>query len=267
MRTLSALLCGAMFVVLADPAEAQRRHWDDPPQGGAPAAGAPATSPRDHKLHYTLLQQPPRALPKKIVILPPDVTVKEISAGGVIEKVPKWTDEATANVTRTVNAAFGARRDIEIVPLPALSAEDRDLLEEYLGVYFQVAVAAHRMTAMAIGGWEHKRERFDYTLGEGLRFLREKTGADAALMVIGEDYVSSSERKAAFVLAAIFGVGIPLGHSVLSAGVVDLNNGDLLWMHHNASVSQDLKDGAAVDEMLKAVFSAYPGLPAGGSVK
>lgn len=214
-----------------------------------------------HNVHYSLLQDPPRALPERIVLLPAEITVKEISAGGVPEKVPEWTKTASDNVTRELNALAASRKDVEFVPLPPLSTEEHDLLEEYLGVYFQVAMAAHRMTATSISGWEHKRQRFDYTLGQGLAFLKAKAGADAAMMVIGEDFVSSGGRKAAFVFAAMFGVAMPLGQSVISAGVIDLASGDLLWMNHNASVSKDLKDAAAVRDMMSAMFQVYPGLP------
>lgn len=215
-----------------------------------------------HRIHYTLLEEPRLPVPKKIVLLPVDVTVKEISAGGVPEKVPEWTRQASENVGRAMAELMGARKDFELVRLPELSAEERDLLEEYLAVYFQVAVAAHQLTGTPVSGWEHKRKRFDYTLGEGLAFLKRKSGADAALMVIGEDTVSSGGRKAAFVLGALFGVGIPMGQSVLSVGVVNLDNGDLLWMHNDLSVSKDLKDAAAAREMLGGVMAAYPGLPA-----
>jgi len=217
---------------------------------------------QSHRVHYTLLEQPPRALPKKILLLPAEITVKEISVGGVPEKVPEWTKQASDNVAREVAALAATRNDFELVQLPELTPEERDLLEEYLGVYFQVAVAAHRLTSVAVGGWEHKRQRFDYTIGDGLSFLKQKSGADAVLMVIGEDVISSSGRKAAFVLAAAMGVGIAMGQSLLSVGVVSLDNGDLLWMHNDLSVSKDLKDAESVREMLKTIMVAYPGLPA-----
>lgn len=217
---------------------------------------------QSHRIHYTLLEQPSRALPKRILLLPPEITVKELSAGGVPEKVPEWTKQASENVAREMGALAAGRGDFELVKLPELTAEEQDLLEEHLGIYFQVALAAHRLTATAVQGWEHKRQRFDYTVGDGLKFLRQKTGADAALMVIGEDVVSSGGRKAAFVLGALVGVGIPMGQSLLSVGIVSLEEGDLLWMHNDFSVAKDLKDAQSVREMLNTIMAVYPGLPA-----
>ena len=134
-------------------------------------------------------------------------------------------------------------------------------LEDYLATYLQVAFAAHAVTLSDDPAWAHKRSHFDYTLGSGLQFLRDQSGADAALVIVGEDVVSTGGRKAAAFLAAVMGVGIPLGHSLVSVGVVDLTNGDLLWMHHTASVRYDLKDPDAARTMIQEILGGYPGVP------
>lgn len=113
---------------------------------------------------------------------------------------------------------------------------------------------------MRDAAWEHKRTRFDYTLGSGLAFLKEKTGADGAIVIVGEDLVSSAERKATAIVAALVGVAVPLGQSVILVGVVDLATGGLLWLHHTSSQHYDLKDYDAAKSMLAEIFGAYPGL-------
>lgn len=218
-----------------------------------PALGA------DFNLHYTLLEDPPRPFPTRLVLLPPQVTVKEISAGGVADLVPEWTAQANANIQEGLQAIIAGRPEFTLLPLPAFSPEENERLDQYLAAYMVVGVAAHWATSAGGSAWAHKREHFDYTLGEGLAFLREKTGADAAVMVIGEDYVSTSGRKAAMVVGALFGAGIGSGESVISIGVVDLNNGDLLWMHHSQSGSKDLKDKVSVREMLGEILATLPG--------
>jgi hypothetical protein len=58
------------------------------------------------------------------------------------------------------------------------------------------------------------------------------------------------------------GIAIPLGRSVLSLGVVDLGNGDILWQHFDTSVSTDLKDPAGAASMIRGILQAYPGVEA-----
>lgn len=64
--------------------------------------------------------------------------------------------------------------------------------------------------------WAHKHHEFDYTVGPGLAFLRDETGADAALIVLGTDFISSAGRKAAFFSRLALGVIMPLGQAFMT---------------------------------------------------
>lgn len=214
-----------------------------------------------HRIHHSLLGEAPRALPGKLVAIPAQIVVREISAGGVLEPVPKWTEAASANLSRAMADIAAARKDMALQATPEFDEDERELLDRYLATYLVVGSTAHSMTLTNDAAWEHKRKHFDYTVGEGLAFLREKSGADAAILIVGDDLVSSSERKATAVIGAIFGVAIPLGRSLVSVGIVDLASGDLLWMQHTFSSRYDLKDYEAAHAMLGEIFAAYPGLP------
>ena len=95
------------------------------------------------------------------------------------------------------------------------------------------------VTANDDPAWKHKREHFDYTLGPGLVYLQQKANADTALMVVGLDRVSSSGRKGTAVVAALFGVSIPLGSSNLVVGMIELESGDLLWTNSEFSYADE----------------------------
>ncbi|GAB4168089.1 MAG: hypothetical protein Fur0039_06160 [Rhodocyclaceae bacterium] len=211
-------------------------------------------------IHHSLTDQPPRPLPRKMVAIPADILVREVSAGGVLERVPKWTEEASSNCTRAIREIAAERSDFELLAQPELSEEEREVLERYLATYLVVGSTAHGLTVIDDPAWAHKRKHFDYTLGTGLAFLRERTGADAAILMVGDDVVSTGERKTLAVVGALFGVAVPLGRSILAAGVVDLATGDILWMNYSASLQYDLKDYASVRKMFDEMFRAYPGL-------
>lgn len=224
----------------------------------AALAALPALA--QHRVHWSLLADPPRALPARLVAVPAHVLVREVTAGGVLEPVPQWTEAASANLTRAIGEIAAARRDLGLVEVPELSGVERELLEQYLATYLVVGSTAHAITLGADPAWEHKRRRFDYTLGGGLAFLKARSGADAAIFIVGDDVVSTGERKAVAVVAALFGAVVPLGRSLVSVGIVDLDSGDLLWMQHSFSQRHDLKDYDSARAMLAEIFAAYPGL-------
>lgn len=213
-----------------------------------------------HKVHYTLVEEK-KAAPKKIVLLPVDIRVKEMSAGGVVEEVEEWSKQGKQSVDSSIRELSRSTNKFELVDLPEMSEEEKKTLEEYVALYDVVAGNALMVTNFGGEAWQHKKKHFDYTLGEGLEFLRDRTGADSALILIGEDVVSSSGRKAAFILAAAVGVSIPLGHSLMYAGIVDLKTGDVLWFDYTISVDgKDLRVAEDSKKLLEELLKNYPGI-------
>lgn len=97
-------------------------------------------------LHHTLTDRPPRALPRKLVVLPAEVSVMEISAGGVRETVPSWTEQASSNLSRAIAEIASQRTDFSLSPAPELSEDEKNRLDEYLATYLVVGLSAFRVT-------------------------------------------------------------------------------------------------------------------------
>lgn len=200
-----------------------------------------------------------QALPKKLLFIPPDVRVSEISAGGVVEEVPEWTRKANGYMHDGFAALSRDLRMTTVEP-PKLAKDQQDLLDQHIALYDVVAGNAFSMGRNPDAAWEHKRRDFDYTLGPGLAFMAEQSGADAAVFIVGADFNSTSGRKAAMVVGALLGIAIPGGISYLTAGVVDLKTGNLLWLNYELDQSSDMREAKDADQMLHKVFSSYPGL-------
>jgi hypothetical protein len=197
--------------------------------------------------------------PKKVVLLPPQVFVYELSAGGVPTRMADWEATARANLSA---AASRFARDLnlfELAPVPQLEATDLDQLEAHIGLYDRVAWSVFVYGRGEQAAWAHKKNEFDYTVGPGLAFLRERTGADAAMIVLGADFISSGGRKAAFAAGLLLGIVMPLGQSFMTAGIVDLKSGDVQWMSFDASSSMDSRNPADVDGLMRAFYQTYPG--------
>jgi hypothetical protein len=218
-----------------------------------------------HRLHHRVLDSPQKYEESnlQLIALPLSIKVKEMSAGGIREEVGPWTQTAEGHIISSMRSGEPFAGKFELTPLGALLEDERAAVDEHVALFGVVAGSAvvHTMISPVETAWLPKAKRFDYTLGPGLAFLRETTGADYSLIVFGEDVISSEGRKAAFVAAALFGVAIPLGHSFLLAGIVELQTGDIIWLNYEFSPSSGtFRERADVDLMLKSLFADYPGI-------
>lgn len=196
--------------------------------------------------------------PKKILLLPPQMFVAELSAGGVIQKQDDWTRQANENLLTATEAYFRESGRFEALRMPLLDSQDAETVVSHIGLYDRVAYAIYIYGRGLSSGWQHKKAEWDYTLGEGLAFLREKTGADAALIFTGADIIASGGRKAAFAAGLLLGIAIPVGQSFISVGLADLRSGDIRWLSYDQSMTLDSRDPAAVQELVKDFFASYP---------
>lgn len=208
---------------------------------------------------HPALSQNLDARPKKVVLLPPQVFVFELSAGGVPTRMADWEATARANLIAAATRLARESGLFEVAPLPPLAAADLDTLDAHIGLYDRVAQSVFVYGRGDQAAWAHKKNEFDYTVGPGLAFLREQTGADAALIVLGSDFISSGGRKAAFAAGLLLGIAIPLGQSFITAGVVDLTTGDVQWMSFDASSSMDSREPADVDSLMRDLYKTWPG--------
>mgnify|MGYP000117807549 CR=1 FL=1 len=193
--------------------------------------------------------------------------MKEKSYGGVSEAVDAWSVQASRNIFKSLGRFTKRTKRMRLVKTPNFTASQDARISEHIALYRQVVNTAISKTSPGQFTWKHKLKKFDYTIGPGLNFLRAKTSADTALLVYGEDEVSTSGRKAKAVVGNIplFGalVGGPpqLGYSFVHVGLVDLRTGNLLWMNklYKGSAS-DLRKPAGAEKMIKQVMKNYPGI-------
>lgn len=226
-----------------------------------------ATTP-DASLHQSIAGRPDQQMPRRVLLLPADIRVHEISVGGVVEKVDDWTSRAGGHAMKSLQEIARSKNLFETKESPPLSEEEKHALDQHLALYELVAGSADFSRAGPFAPWRERAKRFDYTLGPGLREFAERSDMDAAVIVIGSDYISSAGRKATMALgilaAALTGVAVvPAGGiSFVSVGVVDLRTGDLLWFATNRGQAKDLREEAQVQAVLDRLFKSYPGVTA-----
>ena len=144
--------------------------------------------------------------------------------------------------------------------MPRLSATDQALVDGRLTLNKLVADTAQTT------GFRHKIRRFDFGIGPGLALLQQRSGADAALMVVGRDYASTAGRKTKAVLGKIpliniFSGDAELGDSFVHVGLIDLRTGDLLWMNSDKrGITSNLREPKDAQAMVDAIFEWYPAI-------
>jgi len=217
-------------------------------------------------VHKSVSQAPEKPLPRKVLLLPVDIAVHEISAGGVVEKVDTWTEAASGHANDYLHELARSSGAFQLVAGPQLAPDQKAQLDQHVALYEVVAGSAFLARRSPFQVWQQRAREFDYTLGPGLAPLADATGIDAAMVVIGSDYISSAGRRAAMVmgvlLSALSGVLVmPQGGiSFISVGVVDMRTGDLLWFGTDQGQATDLRNEADVRRMLEGLFRTYPGL-------
>jgi len=217
-------------------------------------------------VHRSLSDAAERTLPRKVLLLPVEVQMHEVSTGGVVEKVDAWTQTASGHADKYIRELSAGSGAFQILDSPQLTDAQRAQLEQHIALYEVVAGSAYFAGQSQIAVWQERAKSFDYTLGPGLKPLADGTGIDAAMIVIGSDHISSTGRRAALVMGLVLGAlaGVAVapqgGVSFISVGVVDMRTGNLLWLGTEHSQTTDFRNEPDVRRLLEALFRTYPGL-------
>lgn len=190
-----------------------------------------------------------------IAMVPADIEVHEL---GVVssEPVPEWTEKAKGLADSYLNGMADNDSNISVITFDSLSESEQKILDQHIALYD--AVAASYLMSHRDRVWTKRSLKSDWTVGNGLSFLKEKTDANTVLVVMGEDYKSSGGRAATMFFAAIAGVAIPGGHSVIHAGLIDVESGEVLWTNTAFSTVHSLDNERGSREMLDTAFSNFP---------
>ncbi len=206
--------------------------------------------------------------PKVLLLMPMDVTLARLTAGGVQEVVEEWTTAARRNLLRALRAEL-VRRDVRLVLHKAVNDEhafDRvgegpDLALMRLHRLVGFAILTHKFLGEKL---PTKKGRFDWTLGKTAHRLSEGTRADHALFVFIHDTYSSFTRKLLYSLTAGLGLGIvDLGSTVGFASLVDLRTGQVVWFQVFSSEVTDLREEKGTRKLAHDILKGFPAPPIG----
>jgi hypothetical protein len=195
------------------------------------------------------------SLPKgaKVAIMPTDIELFVISAGGVVEPKADWTEAASKHFK---DALLKKRETLgfSAVELSAKQAEEADEVNALHGAIAR-AIALHHFGNLQL---PTKDGKLDWSMGDSVQPIKEATGADYALFSFVRDSYASAERKAMMVGLALLGIGISLGVQTGYASLVDLNTGRVVWFNRLLRGSGDLREPDTADETIDALLREFP---------
>lgn len=193
----------------------------------------------------------------RIVAFRPDVDVGEQSTGGVHEPRPEWTETARGLLGNALKANL-AGKNAEISFPNDPDGEDGILLERYRSLFNAVvgSVIIHKL--FPGNRLPTKKEKFDWSLGPGVKELSRISNADYALFIYTQDSYGSGGRKAAQVVGLLFGAYIPSGVHIGYAGLVDLNNGEVVWVNADAQMGGDVRTEEGATKRVGQLLEGFP---------
>lgn len=192
---------------------------------------------------------------QRVVLMPVDVELFSLSAGGVAEPKADWT----ASAQQHMNAELRKRIADLKLDFTALADNDADDFAELIALHVAVARSINLHHGVA-GNWAlpTKQGQLRWSFGDAMQPLQAKLGARYGLFVWIRDSYASAERKAAMVALALLGVGISGGIQVGYATLVDLETGQVLWFNRLARGSGDLREPASAAETIDSLIRGFP---------
>lgn len=190
----------------------------------------------------------------RVLVIPVDFHVRQVTAGGVAETLARESELACQNLDNAVARWLVRHPAYSPVNYPPLSDDEESLVREHIALFNVAMNEAWVMIRI------QKRGPFDYTIGDGLGFVAERTGADKAMVVAGSRLKSTGGRTVMkFLEFMLLGVLSPLEQSYLSAGIIDLRTGQIEWANLESVAGEDVEQFEEACDAVEKLMAAYPG--------
>jgi hypothetical protein len=204
--------------------------------------------------HSSISELQPTLSDLNIALMPIDVQLSILTAGGVLELQAEWTKAAEQNIHASI-VNMEKTREMKFVDYQRPDEADTTAatlieLERLHGAVGQAILFNKYQVNLPT-----KKDVFDWTLGSTASVMRDATESDYALFIHIRDSYSSGGRIFMQLAAAMLGVGITGGQQIGFASLVDLRTGNVVWFNYLASGTGDLrtyeKAQKTVDLLLK----------------
>lgn len=196
---------------------------------------------------------------KTVAVLPPDIKVYRLTAGGVSELMDEWNETSRSLVWRSLQKYLGQRYgyNIKFIDEKLLNDNCKDAWESTKPLYNAVASSALMHAYPGPYVFSSKVENFDYTLGPRIGEIAKACQADALFFVSGYDHEATGGRVALsywnYIAGAITGVTTVLFNpSFMSVALVDGQTGQLLCFNASPpSAEYSFRNKGNIDSLIE----------------
>lgn len=203
-----------------------------------------------------------KAKSARVVLMPLDIELSELTAAGLKEPKADWTEAARVHVTKALEN-YLAKRNLQLRqyrrPADSRSA-NRDIQLEKLHAIVGGTILDYYYDQM--NRLPTKGSRMDWTLGLAAREMGTQQQAEFALFVFLRDSYATAGRKAAVVASSIISIiGTPRvsgGERVGFASLVDLRNGAVVWFNVLYSDTGDMREPDPAAEVINVLMDGFP---------
>lgn len=198
-------------------------------------------------------------------VVPPEIKLHQLSAGGVREQREDWTESARTNARATLESMRPETmvyiKDIHLTP--EITAEIAEVQALYRTIDANITLFGNPMVGLPTAG------RFDFSVGSVDRIC-EAVGADALLLIYGEDDYFTGSRKFMTGLGVVASIAATAltGNAVLmtpSSGTEHISatlvarDGTLLWYEVlGAGRIGDLRDEEGLRTTIHNLLQSMP---------
>jgi len=191
---------------------------------------------------------------RRVVLATPDIELSELTAGGVNAPRADWTEEAIT-LTRKDIADTLAARGVSVVEADTVADARESQLVKLNSAVGQAILLHLYYSPIKL---PQKGDALDWTLGPGVKTLRDHYRSDYALFIHVRDSYSSIGRQALMGVSALLLIPVPGGFQSGFASLVDLRTGHIVWFNRVLSVNGDLRNA---DDARDTVGELLQGLP------
>lgn len=266
LKRIQWLACSALIGLVFHSAGAPAQQTATPAAGVAPATtAAPVATPDAAPQVATAADNLPAR--RAVLLVPAEFEVSQMSAGGVTEPAPDMTATARGNIDGTLQKLFANHGVYRGVAMPSLSPEETANLREHAELFKLLALDTNQMLNTWSKAWTRGTDRKAYTIGSGLKFLAERSGADYAVFVNGAQITQTGGSVFLQFMAAGLGYAMPGGGTFLTFGIVDLHDGSVDWFDVRLGAEMfgmtgtDMRNPGTADQVLRDLFGKYPRSP------
>lgn len=195
----------------------------------------------------------------RILLMPPDIELYEMTMGGMLEPKADWTASALKNVAEAIKQELKAHHDTMISYKEAAdgSSEFKDH-QQLIKLHEVVGASIMKHQYPTIWQLPTKENDFEWTLGQRTTRLKEEYRAQYGLFVYMRDSYASAGRVGLMIGMAVLGVGIPLGQQIGFASLVDLQTGDIVWFNRMVSGAGDLRELNLARSSVQNLLEDFP---------